>query len=632
MISLQCKKIAWLIARVLLAMFCFLPLTQAAPEINTPLMGKMILSFHGYKITAYDVNVKVHENNALDVTERITAQFDEPKHGIYRTIPLIHKMQRLIQQENITYVQKNKISNISVTDGSTGQEIPVDKETKSGLVLKIGENGKTVIGEKTYVIQYRYELGDDGTKAFDELYYYLIGDQWDTQIGNITFTIEMPKAFDPNAIRFMLGSAETGILVPFEVKGNTITGRVEDVLGNGRGLTVRIDLPEGYFNSVEAKGEWIWLGVPAGLTICCLLLYFLFGRNPKLQTDANYFAGLTLNPAEVGYLLGGDSKNKGRMALIIHWANQGYLALEADTQDSLRLIKLKDADDQLKSYEQIMFNALFANGNSVTPNAVKDQFIGVMNKVASGVKDSFDDPSGQIYTSVSAKSRIVCYLSVIVCLALFSVRMVNDFYSWTDYFLIPVVMLAFSLLIFPFVIGIDYFIRKNGVGSPRGIIANSICFLLALGLLLGLAQFADTLDSVTYVVILAIGVCGFAAAFTRQRTSAGNRLLGQVIALKRQIETMAQAKGNESNRFYPLLPYAFAFGLEKKWAHAFENLEFEPPQWFRGRLINLFSTLYFTNLVSENMNTFESSMTYYDSSSGDGGGGSGGSGGGGGSW
>ena len=46
-----------------------------------------------YYIQDYDINMVVTENNTVEVEEIITAVFTVPgKHGIYRTVPLLHTM------------------------------------------------------------------------------------------------------------------------------------------------------------------------------------------------------------------------------------------------------------------------------------------------------------------------------------------------------------------------------------------------------------------------------------------------------------------------------------------------------------------------------------------------------------
>ena len=58
---------------------------------NTPSENSMYASYD-YVIDNYDVNIIVNSNNTFDITETITAYFNTPKHGIFRTIPLSNKI------------------------------------------------------------------------------------------------------------------------------------------------------------------------------------------------------------------------------------------------------------------------------------------------------------------------------------------------------------------------------------------------------------------------------------------------------------------------------------------------------------------------------------------------------------
>ena len=631
----ECKSLMLALTGVLLAFLCFLPVGLASPVTNPVKLDPIILSFNGYKITAYDVQVKVQENNTLDVTERITAQFDEPKHGIYRNIPLVNKVRRFINQETITHTQKAKISNVSVTDGSTGQALPLDKETKSGrLALKIGDAGKTITGEKTYVIHYSYALGDDGMRQFDELYYNLIGDAWDTYIGNVSFRIEMPKAFDPNNLVFLLGGAEAGSRVSYKVEGNIISGKVGEVVARGQGLTIRLELPEGYFNAGAEDNGTVGSALTIVFMLASVLLFLLFGRNPRLHPENGNNFPPDITPAEAGYVLGGDAQKRGRIALLLHWAEKGYLCLENDELGRTLLLKQREADAGMKPYEQTLFNAIFRNGDRIAPEKLRDQCIGVMTKVETQLKAYFNEPFRQMYTVASGIARKVSCLFTLVCVGLVAARIFGDAYSWIDGLSIAAATLAFAVMVFPFVLLLDYYARKNGTGSAVGTLMNLLGLLLILGALLGMLTYSDALDRESSLAVLAIGICGIAGAFTRRRSEFGNRLLGQILGLKHQVENGSKNREQMSGSFYSLLPYAYMFGMSEKWAKAFDSLELQPPQWFRGRFLNFYSTLYFSNWANEQLNSFESNITYHDSSSdGGGGGGSGGSGGGGGgSW
>jgi len=309
------------------------------------------------------------------------------------------------------------------------------------------------------------------------------------------------------------------------------------------------------------------------------------------------------------------------------------LCFENDGQDNITLVKCKDADDSMKPYEQTMFNALFVNGSAVTAEQLKTQFTGVMPKVDRELGAYFDEPSRQVYTAASRKARQVCYLLTVVGMGLFSAKIVGDVYSWTDAITIIILIGVWAFVLFPFILFVDYYVRKNGTGSKTGLAINISGFLLMLAALLGLAAYSDVLDRESVLIVAAMGVSGFVGAFIRKRTDFGNRLLNQVISLKQQMASSSQSLTPTSDQFYSLMPYSYMFGMSEKWAQVFNGIELRPPEWFRGRIINLYSTLYFSNLMSDQLNSFESNMTYNDSSGSDGGGGGGGSGGGGGgSW
>ena len=83
----------------------------------------------------------------------------------------------------------------------------------------------------------------------DDVYYNLIGNDWDTIIETAHFSITLPKAFDPSQVEFMTGSygsVDTGA-VNFTVTGNTIEGTLNRPLSAHEGVTLKVNLPDGYF-------------------------------------------------------------------------------------------------------------------------------------------------------------------------------------------------------------------------------------------------------------------------------------------------------------------------------------------------------------------------------------------------
>ena len=195
---------------------------------------------YDYEITKYDIEMIVSEDNTFKIKETIGVYFNEPKHGIYRKIPLNNTV---IRTDGSTSSNKAVVKDVSVNNNYI-----VNKEY-GNYVIKIGAASETLIGSQEYIINYTYSIGNDKEKKFDELYYNLIGTGWDTTIKNVTFKITMPKSFDKSKLGFSRGSYGSTISdgITYQVNNNIITGSYSDTLNPSYALTVRLELPEGYF-------------------------------------------------------------------------------------------------------------------------------------------------------------------------------------------------------------------------------------------------------------------------------------------------------------------------------------------------------------------------------------------------
>ena len=109
------------------------------------------------------------------------------------------------------------------------------------------------MGDHTYTIKYKYYIfGRDGLKNADELYYNIIGTEWDTSIEKVTFKITMPKEFDSSLLGFSSGykGSKDSSNVQYSVDGNVITGSIKSPLKSSQGVTIRLTLPDGYFFNI----------------------------------------------------------------------------------------------------------------------------------------------------------------------------------------------------------------------------------------------------------------------------------------------------------------------------------------------------------------------------------------------
>jgi len=97
---------------------------------------------YSYSTDSYDVDVVVKEDNTYTIEEKISVNFFEHKHGIYRYIPMGN-------YEDMGYM---KINHVDVKDWNYE-----DYTEDSNMVIQIGDADETVYGKQQYDISYRME-------------------------------------------------------------------------------------------------------------------------------------------------------------------------------------------------------------------------------------------------------------------------------------------------------------------------------------------------------------------------------------------------------------------------------------------------------------------------------------------
>ncbi len=345
-----------------------------------------------YTIQSYNINMIVNEDNTFDITENITTYFNVRKHGIYRKIPLKNSVTRT---DGTKSNNSAKITDISVSENYTTYN-------ENGYkVIKIGKASQTFTGKHSYIIKYKYNIGKDPLKNADELYFNLIGDQWDTSIRNVYFKITMPKSFDKSLLGFSSGNvgSTASSNVTYSVNGNTITGNTINTLNAGQALTVRLTLPEGYFVGASNNVDIFSIFVIILCAIFVLIadrLWAKYGKDEQVVETVEFYPPEGYNSAEVGFLYEGSAETKGIISLLIYLANQGYLKIEEIEEEgifkkskSYRITKIKEYDGN-NEYEKLFFDGLFKNSRTRKINISKAKEI-MKEAKSQGEKISFRD-------------------------------------------------------------------------------------------------------------------------------------------------------------------------------------------------------------------------------------------------
>lgn len=531
-----------------------------------------------YYIDNYNVDMQVLENNTIRVTESIDAYFNIEKHGIFRYIPVECNVNRARGDGGVV---KAKVKNISVSE-----KYEAYTDDYNNFVIQIGDEDITYVGEHSYTVSYDYVMGKDIGEGFDELYYNIIGDGWDTSIKNVTFKIEMPKEFDQSKVGFSsgaLGTVGSGNIL-YTCDGNTISGSLIGGLNPYEALTVRIELDEGYFK-FDLFAYYLKIALMIIIPLVCLLavlfLWSKYGKDKKIVDVVEFYPPENMNSAETAFWYKGSLTSKDTVALLIELANEGYVNIVQ--AEKKKLFKKDDFSiEKVREYDgadvnkKIFFDGLFKSGSSVTEDDLSEEFYVTANAVVGNISSSKN-----VFEVFDKKSVLMVAVGVIISLA---------------------------------GAGISILTYNSGFGTGLENLAVALAFILS-------------------VISLIMSF------FIRRRTEKGHQLKQRINGFKMFLETAEKEKleamvEENPKYYYDILPYAYVLGVSDKWTKKFEGIVLEPPAWYYG---STFDQIMFWHFMNNTMSRATEAMTsapQTSSSSMGGGGFSGGGagGGGGGSW
>ena len=603
----------------------------------------------GYEITSYHINAMVSETNVYNVSEVISVHFDSSRHGIYRDIPVnTEETRELADGTRITTRVPSSVWDVDVE----GWDYSVQSSGDT-VSIKIGDADSYVTGDQTYRISYKIGLGNDGVQDFDEAYFNLIGPDWPTTIDNFTFSVTMPKAFDEDLLGFSTGTlGSTGYdpeHLKFSVDGTTIEGSMLRELSPNEAVTMRLELPQGYFKVPDLRvPDWIMMGAMALLIIISAALFLKLGRDKKPVQTVEFGPPEGLNSAEVGYILDGVVDDRDVVSLIVYWADKGYLSIREYKKGKFELTKLKELDRDAKPFERNMFDGIFKNRSKVTMGQLSNKFYTTFQTVKTMVRMSFAGEERRVFTKKSEHAMpwvtFMGALPFIMTLVLaFERHNLGNIMS-----IAMGVMIGITLLLPSFyIIKLMRAWRGDKKRVPKLIIG--LIFWAALAAVFMVIVNGSVYEPALPWAALASSVLiDLFAVFVRKRTPKGNEWLGKILGLRNFIVTAERDKllmlvKENPSYFYNVLPYAYVLGITNAWIKNFEGIALPEPQWYTGS--SPFTPIIFAAGFNSAMRSFSTNMTSAPASSGRGGfsgggggfsgggfSGGGGGGGGGGAW
>jgi uncharacterized membrane protein YgcG len=543
-----------------------------------------------YTIDRFDAVIQVQRDAGIRVTETITARFVGSWNGIYRTIPVTY---RTPQGFNWTL----GLSLQSATDGE-GRPLRVEASRERHYIkFKIWVPG-AADATRTVVLRYRATNGLRFFEDHDELYWNVTGDEWDVGLGAAAARIELPAGAEGvRAIAFNGAYGSTAQEAKVETSGTTVRVTMPHALGFHEGLTAVVGWNKGLVvepPAIARAAEAVTSNWPLAIPVPVFLLAFFIwrrrGRDPKRRPIAvQYEPPQGLSPAEAGTLLDNAADLRDITATLVDLAVRGFMRIEEREENkflglvrgreyTLRRLDPPAEAGELAPHERRLFDGIFAGRSGLVDlSDLKEEFYTEIPRIRTSI---FDRLLGRgFYHARPDKVRA----------------------HW---------MVAGVLL--------GAVIAIGGAAMAAGFLMTPVPFIVA--------------------GVLVAGILLWFGLVMPARSEAGTRALEQVLGFEEflrrvESENLKRIIIGHPELFDRYLPFAMAFGVERRWARAFEGIYTQPPTWYVGASMMPFNVSGFSANLAHLSSTAASTLTSSprsSSGSGFGGGGSSGGGGGGG--
>ena len=552
----------------------------------------------GYTISAYNIILDVKEDNKIDVTENITVNWKSSyRHGIYKFTP---EWLQYTDKNGNTIKRKSTVSNLR----STSDPYTTDWVKKKARI-KLGSASEYVsLGEKTYNIEYTYDMGRDPFKNFDEFIFHAFGDYWGTEIKNATIQINMPKSIEGYNVNFFTDKKRKENVtsyVDYEVIGNTLYAKFNQDKYTSyynkklkKSLTVDIELPEGYFVGGSWNygwGSFIITLIIFGITAYTIFKWKKYGKDySKPAQTVEFYPPENMSAAEVGYIYGRQTSKKLTISLIVQLASKGYIKIdelkekkkeiqitnlalirpnELVSFDSriIKVKKLKEADDYLTKKETTMMNYLFKKGDTKSLEANFDKFNAVKDSLVSrGYIEILSDNELDKMPTLTKLESIVY----------------NRLFENKD-----IVILSEHKTFYKAFDDVEKTLKSKLKDTVHDKIATkkmreSIFITILVAILSVISyKFVEDLDpnwKILYTLsFLCIIVNTFFTVFMKRKTEYGEKITAQIQGFRHFLITAEKPKlealvAENPNYFYNILPYTYALNISKKWIKKFEDI------------------------------------------------------------
>ncbi|MBX4198570.1 DUF2207 domain-containing protein [Candidatus Parcubacteria bacterium] len=505
------------------------------------------LASHGEKSYSYDsitYDIQVNVDSTFDVTE--TEVFD--LHGQFNAA-----------ERYIPFKDISGITNISVRDGETGRPLmysphQLDKLDSSswGKYTFYKKNGSEYIEwyynakdtKKTWIVSYKIHGGISFLKDHDELYWNLFQD-YSVPIGVVSARVTIPEhSYDTSHLQTSVYTKPDHLAAKNIFDSRTFTYEAENVPPEGI-ITIAAGWPKDIVSEAAYWKDFLKTYIPIIIAIFIVIssvvtgiLYWYFTEKHNKGRGTivpEYDPPQNLRPAMAEALVKEGISNKAWPATIVDLAVRGYIKIIEEEPNwankiaQLFMIPSKDyiieqikdpsSDPHLEEYEKT--------------------FLGILGPRFSTreMKNSGKSKKREMYKAMQELKK----------------ELYKETELDTKAYTVPL---------------------SHAKYISYGIVALIIIFWISSSLhviALGISVFS-------------IGLLMLFMKFNPRLSAEGAIMREQWLGFKLYLETAERYRMQNLTPeiFEKYLPYAMIFGIEKKWAQAFESIHMAPPTWYAG--------------------------------------------------
>ncbi len=539
----------------------------------SPVQGRAQVKEYSYQNINFIFTV--HEDSTVDVVEEETFDFHGNFHNAFR---------------NLSLNKVDDITDIEVADAETHIPVPFTLARESGG-KKIEWHYDLTDTIHTWILTYKLHGAISFLKDHDELYWNLFTD-FSVPIGNVTAQVILPKESDISNLQGTLYRTYPEGLDNFSqiINKKTIYFKAVNILPQ-EDVTIAAGWPKGIVSKTAYFKDAIWIWWPVVLSIVLVLGSIIFAfvywyrtekwRKGRGTIVPQYEPPQNLRPAIAEVLVKESISMKTWPATLIDLAVRGYVTIEEDKPSFFGWLgknyivkKKKEPDVDLQSFETAYLNILFEYQDYFSTKELKNapsRSRGLYLRMKELEKDLYKevDLDTNAYEKKVSKEKI--------------------FGSFAGVgFVIMWILLAFS----------------SFIGELIG--GKFLVLLLA--------------------ILVSVGIIVWFLKFEARLSAEGAIMREDWLGFKLYLETAERYRMQNLTPeiFEKYLPYAMIFGIEKKWAKAFQSITMNPPTWY-----GVYGG-YHTGTPGFSASAFSSSLSSSFSSAMGASGGSGASGGGGG--